>query len=92
MNFITDSLHLASNNFDKVPSDQLNKLLRRPTTNIEAEEFDGEGLAELETFCQKHGILAANFGNMSPRAALKMLQGRVGKPITEQTKRGLLHG
>lgn len=74
------------NGFDPI------KALNRCGRPQEDEPFDGEGLAELESFCQKHGILAANFGNMSPRAALKMLKVRVGKPITETCKRELLNG
>jgi len=74
------------NGFDPI------KALNRVGRPQDAEPFDGEGLAELESFCQKHGILAANFGNMPPRAALKMLKDRIGQPITEQTKRTLLNG
>ena len=74
------------NGFDPI------KALTRVGRPQDAEPFDGEGLAELESFCQKHGILAANFGNMPPRAALKMLKDRIGQPITEQTKRTLLNG
>lgn len=74
------------NGFDPI------KALQRRQNPPEDVPFDGEGLAELESFCQKHGILAANFGNMAPRTTLKMLKARMGKPIVEQTKRGLLNG
>lgn len=74
------------NGFDPI------KALDRCGRPQEDEPFDGEGIAELESFCRKHGILAANFGNMNPRAVLKMLKARVGQTITEQSKRGLLNG
>ena len=91
-----NTLHLGSfapikeyepvNGFDPIKS------LKRVGRPQDETPFDGEGLAELEAFCQKHGILAANFGNMNPRAVLKMLKDRVGQTITEQSKRGLLNG
>lgn len=74
------------NGFDPI------KALKRIGRPQDEELFDGEGLAELEAFCQKHGILAANFGNMNPRTALKMLKARTGQPITETCKRELLNG
>ena len=74
------------NGFDPIKS------LKRVGRPQDETPFDGEGLAELEAFCQKHGILAANFGNMPPREALKLLKARIGQPITEQTKRELLNG
>ena len=53
--------------------------------------YDEAEMAELQEFCRQRGIIGVNFNGMSPRAALKMLKGKMG--MSEQTtKRGLING
>jgi hypothetical protein len=59
--------------------------------NPEIPAYDEAEMAELQEFCRQRGIIGVNFNGMSPRAALKMLKGKMG--MTEQTtKRGLING
>jgi hypothetical protein len=55
-------------------------------------EFDPTELKELEDYCKKRGIIGVNFGSMSPRMILKMLKGKSGERVINETKKELLHG
>jgi hypothetical protein len=64
-----------------------NMLVRRK--NGEAElpavvKHNEQDVLELKEFCQRHGIIGANFGGMSPRAALNMLKSRYGESMKPQ--------
>ena len=59
------------------------------------QEFPQQDINELESFCRKYGIIGFNCGRMHPKAALRMLNMRMGipneeKPIVEN--RSLLKG
>lgn len=74
------TLNLSNYNTDPIH----NMFVRR--RNGEAElppvvKHDEQDILELKEFCQRHGIVGMNFGNMSPRAALNMLKSRYGEPI-----------
>lgn len=56
-------------------------------------QYSDDDIKALEEFCNKYGILACNFGNMHPKAALQMLKSKMG--IIENnppTKKILLKG
>ncbi len=40
--------------------------------------FDECDIKALETFCNQHGIMGMNFGNMDPKAVLRMLKTKMG--------------
>jgi len=65
-------------------------------TDLSVMEYDSEDIAELESFCRKHGILGFNFGRMNPKAALHMLKSRMGVPlddnISKVSKKQILNG
>jgi hypothetical protein len=63
-------------------TDALNSFL--PPAGTDVNEWPENDLKELEEFCRQHGIIAFNPGRMGPRAALRMLKGRMG--IQEQPK------
>jgi hypothetical protein len=45
--------------------------------------YANDDIIELEEFCRTHGILGFNCGNMHPKAALRILRGKMGIPTTE---------
>jgi hypothetical protein len=58
-------------------------------------EHNKSDIVELEEFCKKYGILAANFGNISPSVALRMLKGKMGiyeEPNLNKKDKHLLKG
>lgn len=58
-------------------------------------EHNKSDVIELEKFCKKYGILAANFGNIPPAAALRMLKNKMGiyeVPNLNKKDKRLLNG
>lgn len=98
MNFSTDAMSMfGQDSFDKVPSDQLDRLLRRRVAahrEPEVDQFDREASEELARYCRSHGIMGVNLGHMNPRAALQFLKNQIGdtSPMLKESKRGLLNG
>ena len=77
------TLNFGGNNFDPIH----NMLVRRKNGERElpvVSKHNEQDVMELKEFCQKHGIVGMNFGNMSPRAALNMLKSRYGESIRPQ--------
>ena len=46
--------------------------------NMDVQQYDPKDIQELEEFCQQYGIMGFNFGKMNPKAALRMLKGKMG--------------
>jgi hypothetical protein len=71
-----------------VQSDPIHAMLvRRRNGEVELPpivKHNEHDLLELKEFCQRHGIIGTNFGNMSPRAALNMLKSRFGESMKPQ--------
>ena len=58
-------------------------------------EHNKSEIVELEEFCKKYGILAANFGNMPPAMALRLLKNKMGifeEPVASKKDKHLLKG
>lgn len=86
----------ASNGFDPYQA-----MLRRKKPSIQDEsgyintpvqEYDAKDIQELEEFCTKYGVVGFNFGTMNPKAALRMLKGRMGVREEKTTPRTMLFG
>jgi hypothetical protein len=81
--FTTDSLphfNPTGHSKDELSMDDIMSLIGK-NKDIEAAptiEYSEEDIKELEDFCQNHGIVGFNCGNMNPKAALEILKGRVG--------------
>jgi hypothetical protein len=67
--------------------DPYQAMLRRKQSNVDTDtgyindpiqQYDPKDIQELEEFCQKYGIMGFNFGKMNPKAALRMLKGKMG--------------
>jgi len=70
-----------------VSSDPYQTMLRRRQSNVDTDtgynndvvqQYDPKDIQELEEFCQRYGIMGFNFGKMNPKAALRMLKGKMG--------------
>jgi len=58
-------------------------------------EHNKSDIVELEEFCKKYGILAANFGNIPPSVALRILKNKMGiyeEPNLNKKDKHLLKG
>jgi len=58
-------------------------------------EHNKSEVNELEEFCKKYGILAANFGNIPPSTALRILKNKMGiyeDPNLNKKDKSLLKG
>jgi hypothetical protein len=67
--------------------DPYQAMLRRRQSNVDTDtgynndvvqQYDVKDIQELEEFCQRYGIMGFNFGKMNPKAALRMLKGKMG--------------
>lgn len=88
--------------------DPYQAMLRRKQSNVsdesgyinaEVQQYDAKDIQALEEFCQQYGIMGFNFGKMNPKAALRMIKGKMGvrdEPTTPTTPttpiRNLLFG
>lgn len=88
--------------------DPYQAMLRRKQSNVsdesgyinaEVQQYDTKDIQALEEFCQQYGIMGFNFGKMNPKAALRMIKGKMGvrdEPTTPTTPttpiRNLLFG
>jgi hypothetical protein len=81
---------LAKKRQEQERSEERNAFIAPPGTNVN--EWPEEDLKELESFCAKYGIIGFNAGRMNPKAALRMLKGRMGIYEQPQPKRDILLG
>ena len=88
--------------------DPYQAMLRRKQSNVsdesgyinaDVQQYDAKDIQALEEFCQQYGIMGFNFGKMNPKAALRMIKGKMGvrdEPTTPTTPttpiRNLLFG
>ncbi len=77
---------------DEVSLNDINNLLKKRTEEPAVSDYDENDVKELQKFCNEHGILGVNFGKMNPRAALNMLNGKMGVRNEPTLKRGLING
>jgi hypothetical protein len=84
------ALLLSKKRQEQEKTDARNAFLPPPGTDIN--EWPEEDLRELEEFCMKHNIIGFNAGRMGPKAALRMLKGRVGIHEQPKPKRDILLG
>jgi hypothetical protein len=65
---------------DELSMDDILALLKNKTSkNLPPEiQYNEDDIKELEKFCESHGIINFNCGNMSPKAAIKILKSRMG--------------
>ena len=86
MNFNTSNQHLFTNRTDMTAKldgfNPFEMMLKRKHAEESGEheviQYDPEDIAELEEFCQQHGVMGFSCGKMSPKAALAMLKGQMG--------------
>ena len=81
--------------------DPYQAMLRRKQSNVsdeseyinaEVPQYDPKDIQELEEFCQQYGIMGFNFGKMNPKAALRMLKGRMGVQEEKTLPKTMLFG
>jgi hypothetical protein len=62
-------------------------------TPLEVKRDEGKQTA-LQQFCQSHGILGVNCGNMDPMIAMGMIKARMGdrSPNLTEVKKQILNG
>ncbi|MHA1989102.1 MAG: hypothetical protein ACW98D_20970 [Promethearchaeota archaeon] len=58
--------------------------------NIPKVSFEELDIKALEAFCKQHGIMGMNFGNMDPKAVLRMLKAKMGVIEEASDKKMLL--
>lgn len=66
-----------------------------PNTQPDLQNYDPKDVEELEQFCKSRGIIGVNFGSMSPKAVLNMLQKKTGIPteaLQPTVQKTILHG
>ena len=68
------------------------KQMQDYSQNMPVVEYDPNDIQELEDFCAKHNILGFNFGKMGPKAALRMLKGKMGIVSEQKINKTILHG
>jgi hypothetical protein len=81
--------------------DPYQAMLRRKQSNVDTDtgyindpvqQYDPKDIQELEEFCQRYGIMGFNFGKMNPKAALRMLKGRMGVQEEKTLPKTMLFG
>jgi hypothetical protein len=76
----TNSLNFEDPEFnrDSLSMDEIMKLINHKTESEVVVEFDKTSEKELNEFCNQHGIIGFNCGNMPPKVALEILKNRIG--------------
>ena len=62
-------------------------------TPLEVKRDEGKQ-SSLEKYCQSHGILGVNCGNLDPMVAMSMIKARIGdrSPNLTEVKKQILNG
>ena len=70
--------------FDPVALMTKRKQQQEEPSNFAIVNHETNDINELESFCNKHGIIGFNCGRMNPKAALRLLKMKMGIPHEEK--------